>query len=57
MFGDAQPDILLCVQAEILAVKAQRLRMNIGGEADVNGINMGDKAHARRGGAVAASRR
>ena len=32
VFGDAQPDILLRVQAEILAVKAQRLRMNIGGE-------------------------
>ena len=55
MLGDPQPDVFFAVQAEVFTIEAQDLRMNIRRQSDVHGVDVGDKAHARRAGRVAPS--
>ncbi len=48
--GDAQPDVLIAVQAEILALEAQDLRADDGREARIDRVEMSDEADPWRAG-------
>ena len=48
MLGNPQPDLLFTIQAQILAGKTQNLWMNVRGQPDVHGVDVGDKANPRR---------
>ncbi len=57
MFIAAQPDILLSIQTEIFALPGEDLRVDIGRQTDINGIDMRNKPDARRVSPVAAFHR
>ena len=44
MFGYPEPDVLLVVEAKVLAFEAADLRLDEGRKADVDRVEMGDKA-------------
>jgi hypothetical protein len=52
VLGNPQPDLLFTIQTQIFAGKTQNLWMNIRGQADVHGVDMGDKANPRRAGTL-----
>ena len=43
----AQPDILLCIQTEIVTLPGENLRVDIGRQTDINGVDVRNKPDAR----------
>lgn len=47
MLAHAEPDIVVLVEAEIVSVQAEDLRLHVRREADIDRIDVSDEANAR----------